>query len=175
MKHSVTLLCVIIAALAYAQSAQADDRRLVYQIEVTDPGSRNQGWHGTLYDRDGGPMVVPPGRTVTNGAGAFVSVPCTVAFVPCGMIYANMIDWMTEPHNGNVIMDPNAWAYRLYVTAEGSRSEGWHGELLHGGGAVPAQPNSFDAPMGPFRWYENPYRWGRHGWFHVSWRGNGSG
>ena len=183
MKTGMMLLVALVAALAFGQSAHARGDRLVYQIEVTAPGSRSQGWHGTLYGRNGDAITIPPGETVTTPIGTFASVACTLPFRPCGMIRTDMIAWM-KTHNGNVIMDSKSWAYRLYVTAEGTRSEGWRGELLHGGSAVDAPPGSsgrllkpirapsesLTTPMGPFSWQESHVPWGRHGWFPVSWK-----
>ena len=173
MKTVVTLLFALVASLGYVQPAPAGDGRLVYQIEVTNPGTKSQGWRGTLYDQSGTPMEIAASATVETGAGTFVSVACTpLPWYPCGMIHAHMVAWMKQ-HNGNVPMDGEDWAYRLYVTAEGTRSEGWRGELLHGGGTVPAQADGkpMQTPLGPFLWLESPTLWGDHGWFHVAWTG----
>lgn len=147
---------------------QSDIQRLAYQIEVTDPGTKNQGWHGTLHDLDGSVISVPVGWTVTNGGGRFINIAPKQDFDPFGMIHVDMVKWM-ETENGNVVMDSDSWAYRLSVAREGTRSEGWYGELLHGGNVIPVQEGPFEAPMGPFLWTEDPNLWGRHGWFHVSW------
>ena len=51
-------------------------------------------------------------------------------WVSCGVIHVDTLAWMAAA-GGNVIMDPSRWEYRLYVASEGSRSEGWYGELVH--------------------------------------------
>ncbi len=166
MKSGPVLFLALMATLALSQIAQAGER-LFYQIEVTNPGTKSQGWTGTLYDQNGSAMEVPAGQTVSTGAGSFESVNCQLLFIPCGMIHTRMVAWM-KTHNGNVLMDSN-WTYRLYVIAEGSRSEGWRGELLNDGQSVQPPPETASTPMGPFQWSDSAQMWGDHGWFPVSW------
>ena len=146
--------------------------RLVYKIAVTGPGMRSQGWRGTLFDKNGTAMQVEPGKTVLTNVGQFVCVGETTLQMPCGMIHTDMARWMTTG-SGNVIMDNEPWEYRLYVAHEGSKSEGWRGELRHSRGII-AGPNGGEpakTPMGPYAWIENEHMWGLHGWIHVSWSG----
>lgn len=60
------------------------------------------------------------------------------------------------------------WEYRYSVTLKGTRSEGYHGTLLHSGGAVaePAAVNDFHStPWGPLYWVGRPTPlFGGHGW-----------
>ena len=142
--------------------------RLFYQITVTDPGRRSQGWKGTLYDRAGQAIEVEPGKSVKTHVGEFVSIACTTLWVPCGMIQSDEVDWM-KTHQGNVVIDARPCEYRLYVSAEGSKSEGWRGELVWGGAVVTPKFERVLAPMGFFVWSEYPEIWGLHGWFHESW------
>jgi hypothetical protein len=81
-----------------------------------------------------------------------------------------MLSWM-KTANGNVPMDSEPWSYVLFVDLEGSKSEGWRGELRHGRGVIPAPAGDepVATPMGPYRWIRNKQLFGRHGWFHVSW------
>jgi len=146
------------------------DERLVYQIEVTSPGMKNQGWHGTLYGKDGKPMPVEPGKIVHTHIGDFIGVANTAPFVPYGMIHVDQLAWM-KTHNGNEVMDTEPWVYRLFVTLEGSKSEGWRGELLHGRGVIgePSDDKPQPTPMGPYRWLKGKALWDPKGWFHVSW------
>ena len=126
------------------------DGRLVYSIEVTNPGTRSQGWVGTLYDLDGAPMNVPPGDTVMVGFDTYVSVECTMPWVPCGMMRSDMVDWL-KTHTTNTDMGSGVWRYDLYVSAEGSRSEGWTGELhLDGDPVAFDDDTSIETPMGRF-------------------------
>jgi len=145
------------------------DERLVYQITVTAPGTKSQGWHGVLLDIHGKPMTVEPGKTVHTHFGTFVSVAESTPWTPYGMIHEDTVQWM-QTHGGNVIMDSEPWAYRLYVEREGSKSEGWRGELLHGRGIVPepSDEKPFATPMGPFTWVRPVHLWDRAGWLHVS-------
>ena len=84
------------------------------------------------------------------------------------MFHADTLEWM-KSSVGDIIMDANRWEYLLYVTAEGTKSEGWRGAILHGSGMVETQIAGVLTPMGPFRWSENPERFGWHGWFHEAW------
>jgi hypothetical protein len=74
------------------------------------------------------------------------------------MIQPGVVDWM-KTHEGNVIIDARPCQCRLYVSAEGSRSEGWRGELVWGDVVVASCCPQFErvlAPMGIFVWPENP-------------------
>lgn len=157
---------VLLSCLS-AANAQPAGGRLFYEIVVTNPGSRSQGWNGTLYGQDGGAIDVPVGQTVMTNVGDFVSVACAELWVPCGLIHVDTLAWMAAA-GGNVIMDPSRWEYRLCVTSEGTRSEGWHGELVHGADA--AGPSvELATPMGTFVWLDHPFAWGWHGWFQRAW------
>lgn len=147
-----------------------DNERLAYQITVIEPGKRSQNWQGVLYDASGKPMQVEPGKTVTTRFGEFLSVAPASPWTPFGMIHVDMVKWM-KTHSGNVIMDDEPWAYRVIVEREGSRSEGWRGELLHGHSviAAPTDDKPLATPMGPYRWIKRQQLWGPLGWFHVSW------
>jgi hypothetical protein len=166
MKRLALLGAVLLAGSAAAE-AQPAGGRLFYEIVVTNPGSRSQGWHGTLYGQDGRPAEVPAGQTMATGVGDFVSVACEELWVPCGMIHVDTLAWMAAA-GGNVVMDASRWEYRLYVTSEGTRSEGWHGELVHGADLAEASPE-LATPMGTFVWLDYPFPWGWHGWFHRAW------
>jgi len=147
------------------------DERLVYQIDVTDPGMRSQGWHGTLYDKNGNAVAVEPGKTVHTAIGDFVGVAKAILLSePYGMIHVDQAAWM-KGNAGNVLMGTEPWSYRLFVAREGSKSEGWRGELLHGHGIIgqPSDDKPQPAPMGPYRWLKGKELWQPKGWFHVSW------
>ena len=146
------------------------DERLVYQIDVTIPGSKSQGWHGTLYGKDGKAVQVEPGKTMHTTIGDFVSVAKDGLSVPYGMIHVDQVAWM-KANNGNVIIDNEPWSYRLFVVHEGSKSEGWRGELLHGHGIIgqPSDDKPQPMPMGPYHWLNGKELWQPKGWFHISW------
>ena len=147
-----------------------DEERLVYEITVTSPGTKSQGWHGTLFGKDGKPVQAEPGKTVKTNVGEFVSIAETNLRTPYGMIHTDMVRWMTA-ENGNIIMDSDPWEYRLSVAQEGSKSEGWRGELRHSRGIIagPGGDGPVKTPMGPYAWVANEQLWGLHGWIHVSW------
>ena len=149
-----------------------NQERLFYEITVTAPGTRSQGWHGTLFGKDGKPVLAEPGKIVTTNVGKFVAVAETTLETPYGMLHEDMVRWMTA-ENGNVIMDSEPWAYLLFVAQEGSKSEAWRGELRYMRGII-AGPSDHDpvaTPMGPYTWVKNEQLWGLHGWIHVSWSG----
>ncbi len=167
MKSLVSLAFAALAQITPAAAAEVPGR-LAYEIVVTNPGTRSQGWIGTLHDMDGAAMVVDPGKTVETPVGTFVSVACRELWVPCGMIEQRMAEWM-KTNTGNAILDGEDWSYRLHVGAEGSKSEAWTGQIVHAGILVDQGPGKTDTPMGPFVWVDSPYAWGQHGWFPTSW------
>lgn len=58
--------------------------------------------------------------------------------------------------------------FRLYVSSECTRSEGWRGELTPA--PEPARAGqTIDTPMGPFEYRSSAYAWGQHGWFPQAW------
>lgn len=60
------------------------------------------------------------------------------------------------------------WIYEYTIAQKGTRSEGYHGKLLHEGKEVsdPANVNDFyETPWGPLYWVGRPVvLFGRHGW-----------
>jgi hypothetical protein len=165
---AVMLAISVLSSDPAAAVASNSSRRLVYEIVVTAPGARSQGWHGTLYNTNGAAVQVEPGRTVDTRIGTFVSVACVHAWSTCGMIHTDMLNWL-KTHNGNAILDAKRWMYKLYVLAEGSKSEGWQGQLLHGSRDVTAGDKPFVTPMGKFVWKRRAQLWDRAGWYHESW------
>lgn len=163
MKSLVSLAFAALAQIVPVAAAE-EPGRLAYEIVVTNPGTRSQGWTGTLYGVEGAAMVVDPGKTVETPVGTFVSVACRELWVPCGMIEQRMAG-----NPPNAILDGEDWSYRLYVGAEGSKSEAWTGQIVHAGALVDQGSGKADTPMGPFVWIDSPYAWGEHGWFPVSW------
>lgn len=165
---TVGVLSLVLGLTMLIGVARAADARLFYDITVIEPGTRSQGWRGTLYDRDGQPVGLEPGRSFATNAGEFVGIGCGLPWIPCGFIHADQLRWMQE-NGGNMIMDSGAWTYRLNVTAECTRSEGWRGDLLHNGRPIDARQKRVRTPMGPFVRKTSPHPWGQTGWFPISW------
>jgi hypothetical protein len=157
------LLLVLLAAAAFpfgSPAFAAGSERLVYQIVLTLPGSRSQGWHGVLYGPNGTPRVVPAGQRVETDIGTLISKPIQMglAWRPYGMVPA-------APGMRNDIAK-GPWNYRLYETGIGTACKAWRGDLISGGKPVPhPKPGvSLRTPWGPFVW-----RPGR-GWAHHAWK-----
>jgi hypothetical protein len=144
-----------------------DEARLLYEIEVTAPGTRSQGWRGRLFDRDGALVPLRDGQRAETPAGTFVGVRCQHLWSTCGAVHEDMLRWM-QRHEHNIQMGRDRWVYRLY--ARGYYADRLEGELMREGRAVRDGARVM-TPMGPYRWIEGRERMrGRHGWFHESWR-----
>ncbi len=168
MRTILSLLLTLTLTAALTPPASAADARLFYEITVTAPGTRSQGWRGVLYDPSGAPLARPAGSVVETNAGPFVSVACDWPWVPCGFIHEDQLRWM-QTNGGNFIMGRDTWVYRLTVTAPCTRSEGWRGELLRNGQAVRTKKRRLPTPMGPFHAKTSAHLWGQSGWFHTAW------
>lgn len=169
--RTISIVALVLAvSSAMPRVAQADDTRprLVYEIVVTDPGTRNQGWHGTLYDENGNAVTVETGQNIDTRIGTFVSVACVHPWSTCGMIHTDMLTWM-KTNDANAILDRKPWFYSLFVLAEGTRSEGWQGDLRHGTANVTNESKPVATPMGRFYWKDRANLWDRAGWYHESW------
>ena len=60
--------------------------------------------------------------------------------------------------------------FRLYVSAECTRSEGWRGELLSEEGTpLPESAGPLDTPMGRFSVRASSSAFGQRGWFPETW------
>lgn len=150
--------------------AQAVDGRLIYQLEVTQPGTRSQGWLGTLYDEGGAAIAVAPGGLVETLVGNFENLPCTYLWSQCGFIRVGMLP--VAPMSGfATLTEDQAWVYRLYLHGEGSRSEGLTGVLLQGGAQYfPNGARRVETPLGVFLAVDNGGQlWGEAGWFPETW------
>jgi hypothetical protein len=142
--------------------------KLVYEIVVTAPGTRSQGWKGTVYDLSGKPLEIAVGETVKTRFGEFKSVACTHIWSTCGLIRTEMVQWM-KTHNANEIMDAQPWRYQLYVIAPNSKSEGYEGVLVHGPNEIGIEVPTVETPMGLFVSKGRSHLWDRGGWYHMSW------
>jgi hypothetical protein len=161
------LLLAASAVPPEAARAEAGER-LVYEIVVTAPGTRSQGWHGTIYDKTGAPVTIAPGQTFETRIGTFESVACEHPWSTCGMIHADMLAWM-KTRNANTIMGREPWVYRLFVLREGSKSEGWEGKLFFDGAEIAPCAAPRATPMGTFVCRGRAHLWDRAGWYHQSW------
>jgi hypothetical protein len=159
---------VVAASVTQGEPAAARGERLVYEIVVSDPGTRSQGWQGTLYDEADRPVVVAPGDRFENRLGVFESVACAQAWSACGMIHADMLAWM-KTHEHNVIMGPEPTVYRLFVLHEGTRSEGYEGRLFVNDAEITPCAPPRATPMGTFVCKGRTHLWDRAGWYHEAW------
>lgn len=159
-------------ALAVGEvSAQTRNGRLFYEMVVTNAGTRSQGWHGILYDADGRSVAANPGVPVETSIGVFEAHACLQPWTPCGFIRAGSLPQSPPP--SAVLNDPVGWGFRLFVSAEGTRSEGWRGELRHGTEVVPAIAGSapVNTQMGRFvSLGSGDHLWGWHGWSPEAWQ-----
>jgi len=167
MTRLTVFACVVFAALPFvrlgraAQEQPVGKEQLIYEITVTIPGSRSQGWHGTLYDENGHAMQVEVGKTVMTDIGELKSTAedPVALWKPYGMV-------PTTPGMENHPM-PDAWSYKLYGKDIGSRCSSWRGELLRGNVVIkpPAGGDQMQTPWGTFIWLSES-----HGWVHKSWK-----
>jgi hypothetical protein len=164
--HKPVAVCLTLIAGFFplvAQPAHAARERLLYETVEDAPGSKSQGWLGTLYDTDGVAMKVEPGQTVKTVVGVFSGVACAKPGVPCGVLPLKMLHGVE--HADNVIMDEN-WSYRIFVVTGGARNGSMRGELSRGRTIVKPEIDGKEVktPMGGFLWVENPFAFGAHGW-----------
>lgn len=142
--------------------------RLFHEIRMTAAGTRSQGWRGMLFDRQGHVVTLQPGQRLETGLGTFEGVACTHPWRPCGAIHVDMLAWM-KTHQANAIMGPDNWVWQVRVLAEGTRSQGFEGELSRGGTRLQGCSSPIDTPFGPFMCRVRKHAWDRAGWFHESW------
>ncbi len=160
-----------LAAVDLASAQSRSDGRLFYEMHITNAGTRSQGLIGTLYGADGAAIDIAPGETIETAAGVFRMHACAQAWDTCGMIREG-----GRPEDAmslEALTDGVPWAFRLYILAEGSRSQGWRGELWHGDQMVsPASAEIVETALGRFvSEGESPYLWGWSGWAPASWNG----
>lgn len=165
-------IAVLVAALVPALAQDRTEGRLFYEMVVTNPGTRSQGWTGALFGPDGSALTAAPDAVIDTKIGAFRYHVCSVPWDACGFIREGSLPVPGSPSLA-VLTDPLGHHFRLYVTAEGSRSEGWRGELWHGDAVLtPVAGETVDTVMGRFLALEpGDVPWGWHGWQPESWSG----
>ncbi len=69
---------------------------------------------------------------------------------------------------GKELERKEAWVYKVWTTAEGTRSEGKYGRLFHNGKEVCPKIGQviLFTPLGEFSFVDNHRKWGWHGWKH---------
>lgn len=152
--------------------------RLYYELEVSLAGTRSQGVRGRLFEPSGRSVSVDAGGAIVaehdDGGGAlltntgdFTQRPRVHLWDVSGMINEAMLP--PQRINNPAVEGPTL--FRLFVSAECSRSEGWRGELLSARGAAPLPRGneSIETPMGRFVYRSSPHPWGQHGWFPETW------
>lgn len=169
MKSGQLTLAATAAALAIASASVtlADDpsrERLAYEIVMSNPGDRSQGWGGTLFWPDGTPLEMRPGSSVQTNFGKFVPAgPCPRPTIPCGFVEERMYT-----HYTNTPMGPTPWRYRLHIRSGCYRSEKLRGELIRGGQSLGGRPgDTIETPMGTFEWRTEE---DERGWLHRALR-----
>ncbi|MDP2064155.1 MAG: hypothetical protein Q8Q63_10875 [Phaeovulum sp.] len=164
------IACGLAGLAPRAALAQDVDGRLIYQLEVTQPGTRSQGWLGTLYDDAGRAIATAPGTIVETRVGAFENLPCTHLWSQCGFLRVGMLP-VTAMSGFAALTENQAWVYRLYIHGEGSRSEGLTGVLLQEGLRIFADVGRrVETPLGVFLAVDNGGKlWGNAGWFPETW------
>jgi len=162
--------CSVVLGAPGTLQAQEVDGRLIHQLAVTQPGTRSQGWFGTIYDSAGAAIVAEPGAIVETPVGSFENLPSPTMWSQCGFIRVGMLP-VTPMSGFAALTEDQAWVYRLYVHAEGSRSEGLTGVLEQGGMQVfPGGMRRVETPLGVFIAVDNGgVLWGESGWFPESW------
>lgn len=162
-------LGLALGATSIAPVAEPPAPQLAYQLVVTNPGTRSQGWRGILYDESGAPLEVAPGEHVTTPLGSFVSVECVHLWDACGLIREDMAAWMETGPVFNKI-DGTAWVFSVWREAGVGSAFAWRGELTGDGVAYPPEKAPADTPMGDFVIAGGPVgglAW--TGWVHESW------
>lgn len=161
------------------QSPPLARERLYYELEVSLAGTRSQGVRGRLFEPSGRSVSVDTegaviaehdgsGGVLLTNTGGFTQRPRVHLWDVSGMINEAMLP--PQRMNNPAVEGPTL--FRLFVSAECSRSEGWRGELLSARDGAPIPPGndeSIDTPMGRFVHRSSPHPWGQHGWFPESW------
>jgi hypothetical protein len=160
---AATAAAVFIGFAAPGLSNDLSRERLVYEISMSYPGDRIQGWGGTLFRQDGTTLPVGSGMPMLTSFGRFVPMgPCPRPFRPCGFVEERM-----SAAPSNKLMGPTPWLYSLHVRAECFREEKVRGELNRGGQKwVGVAGDMIETPMGPFEWRAT---YSEEGWFPKLW------
>ncbi len=174
MARALTLILVaavgVFAAVPAFLAQSRESGRLFYEMVVTNAGTRSAGWNGTLYDANGAAIEIAPGATVETEIGTFAMHACTTPWTPCGMLRQGVPP--QDAPSIDVLTDTRAWEFRLYVIAEGSRSQGWRGELRHGDELVPPAGDAVETIMGRFvPQGDGEFLWDWSGWAPDGWTG----
>lgn len=158
-----------ISVFSAASALAGENGRLFYQMEITNAGTRSQGWHGTLYDLSGAPVKAAPDALVQTKLGTFRNVPCQNLWDACGFIREGTLP-QAAPSSMDALTDPVPWIYRLYIVAEGSKSEGLSGELVHGDKTISSEgAKTIETGMGRFIPLMAEHLWDWAGWAPEGW------
>lgn len=146
----IAVVASLFTVLFAAAPAPAAAPQLVYDIIVTQPGTRSQGWRGRLYDEEGTALAIPAGWRVATPLGTFESVACPHMWSACGMIREDMLAWMASGPAVNTL-DGTAWVFRVNRIAGPDGAAAWQGELTRDGVAAAPSEAPVATPMGDFR------------------------
>lgn len=164
MTHSTYLLLSILLAAANittwtTSAAQPENERLLYEMIVTTPGSKMQGWYGVLYDDAGRVIQLKPGEQSGTPAMTLVGVAKSDGeyWKPYGAIPVGGVP-------ENIILSA-AWNYKLVLTNLQSKCPSWRGELRRDGVLFqPTNGSSVTTSFGQFAWSASD-----HGWVQPQW------
>lgn len=160
-KNRMLLLGLGLGAIAVSAAA-AQPGLMVYEIEVSAPGTKSQGLRGTLYDERGRP--VSEGPVVETGIGSFRWIPCRMLWETCG----RWREGVDRPSSSYPREHRDVLRYRVFRQTRRGQTL-WTGELV-GLRAAAARRRPVGTSMGVFRWTTGRVgsaRW--QGWVPQDW------
>lgn len=184
MRRSL-ILSAILALSAGCASAQPASEAVplpsvdapvpVYQLTVTNPGTRSQGVRGTLYDADGKPLAGgdepfadgPAPGPVDTRVGHFEWVRCANLWSVCGYQRLQPGETKSGIDNQPAIAGPTEWRI---VRVPGANAPAYRGELIYQGKVVDPAGGRVETPMGPMVRIEGAFLgldW--RGWIPAAW------
>lgn len=153
----------------------AADAVPVYQLTVTNPGTRSQGVRGTLYAADGTAIAAggdpfsdaPMPQPADTPVGHFEWVRCANLWSVCG--YQRMQPGETRSGIDNQVTIGGVTDFRI-VRVPGANAPAYRGELLDSGKLVTPKGDRAETPLGPMVRHEGLFmgmQW--HGWLPAAW------
>ena len=150
-------LLMIAPGCAFAQSAAADgpaaaSARTLYELRVTNAGTRSQGIRGVLFDASGREIAEDgAGQSVDTPVGRFSYRPCQMLWSVCGY-FRDGERAVTHPGPTLDMDRPQVIVWRLALTGDGAGAR-WTAQLLDDRGADVTAPEGgapLPTPLGAF-------------------------